>query len=188
MVLIKVYADSFISFKEVDLDQAYKIKDHIEYHEFYISDLNINLENPLMVEIIIDADYIDHIKDFFNDKSLFDDKKIIKCIEEDILNNEYINKLRSYIELFPEYSYNIRFILLDWFADSFDESGEYEYIDHEGCRDSVDNLIGILILIHLKSISSDMSSIIASYLDIENFRSILYKKHPKLFSIKLNNF
>ncbi len=86
------------------------------------------------------------------------------------------------MEIFPEYSKNTQYILFYWFHDSFDDSGYYGYNNYETNRNSIDNLIGIIILTHLKLISQDISSIIASYLDIEYFRHPLYEKHPKLFS------
>ncbi len=185
MVLIKVYANLFNSYKEIDLETAGEIKNYVETRIIEIYDLNINYTNPLKVKIITDLKFIEELRCFLDGNLSFDDKDIIKCIEEEILNLKYKNKLRDYISIFPNYSEILEDLSNNYFISQFDYYGECSYSDHSDERNLVDNFIGILILIHLKSISSDMTSIVASYLNIESFRYAdidLYHKHPKLFS------
>ena len=181
MVLIKVYANSFYSYKEVDLETANKIKDYVNDRKFLIHDLNIDLKNPLKAKIITDLKCIENVKEFFEGELLFDDKNIIKCIQEDILNLEYKNKLNDYINYFPDYSDTMKHISGDYTNQFCYKTGEYEYINHDRIRNYTDNFIGILILLELKFELLKLSKIIGSYLDINFFKSDLIEIHPDLF-------
>ncbi len=183
MVSIKVYAKTFYSYKEVDLETANEIKEYVNNFKFKIPDLDINSKNPLNAKIITNLEHIEIIKEFFNNKPLVDKERIIKSIEDDLLDIKSKNKLKDYIKVFPDYSIIIETMLNDYF-DTFDDPEEYQTVDNYDARNFTDSLIGILILVHLDSISTDICSIIASYLDTGCFPYALYQKHPKLFKPK----
>ncbi len=195
MVLLKICTKNFIEpniftifkyllvYKETTLEEAFEIKNYVDSNKIAISSFGVNESNPLIIEIITDDNYIQNIKNFFANRGIYDENNIIESIKNVILNSKYIKKLKLYIELYPNYSEIIHFILSNY-PNSVDFIAIYKYCDNDNIRKVTENFFEMIEIINLK-ISNDIKSMITSYFDIdEMIKKYFIEIYPQLFLIK----
>jgi putative cell wall-binding protein len=138
-------------------------------------------------EIVTDKNKITFIKEFFDRDYIDSVDRIIRLLTEAVLYDwikEENNKCKDKLNLFKKiskYSEVIKELDFDLpKKDKLEDETEY-YLEQFNCyKNMIDNLIGLLNLVSL-NLTSELSSIIASYLDKNWFEDNLRDLHPEIY-------